>query len=62
MLNFYAPSAIGVIFIQTGIIFLGDTFIGRKYYFIYFIIGTGFLLIYNFSMYRFVIWRKKPLK
>lgn len=62
MLKFYATSAIGVIVIQTGIIFLGDTFIGRKYYFIYFIIGTGFLLIYNFLMYRFVIWRKKPHK
>lgn len=62
MLKFYATSAIGVIFIQTGIIFLGDTFIGRKYYFLYFIVGTGFLLIYNFTMYRFVIWRKKPHK
>lgn len=62
MLNFYATSAIGVILIQTGIIFLGDTFIGRKYYFVYFIIGTGFLLIYNFTMYRFVIWKKKPHK
>lgn len=62
MLNFYATSAIGVIFIQTGIIFLGDTFLGRKYYFLYFIIGTGFLLIYNFTMYRFVIWKRKPHK
>ena len=60
LLNFYATSAIGVILIQTGIIFLGDTFIGRKYYFLYFIIGTGFLLIYNFTVYRLIIWRKKP--
>jgi dolichol-phosphate mannosyltransferase len=62
MLNFYATSAIGVIFIQTGIIYLGDELIGRKYYFIYFIFGTGILLIYNFTMYRFVIWKKKPHK
>lgn len=62
MLKFYATSAIGVIFIQTGIIFLGDTLIGRKYYFIYFLIGTAVLLVYNFSMYRFVIWRRKPHK
>ena len=60
LLNFYATSAIGVILIQTGIIFLGDTFIGRKYYFLYFIVGTGFLLIYNFTVYRLIIWRKKP--
>ena len=62
LLNFYATSAIGVILIQTGIIFLGDTFIGRKYYFLYFIIGTGILLIYNFTVYRFIIWRIKPHK
>ena len=62
MLNFYATSAIGVILIQTGIIFLGDTLIGRQYYFLYFIFGTGVLLIYNFTVYRFIIWRIKPHK
>lgn len=62
LLNFYATSAIGVIFIQTGVIFLGDTFIGRKYYFLYFIIGTAILLVYNFTVYRLIIWRKKPQK
>ncbi len=58
--HFYLTSAIGVIFIQTGIIFLGDTFFGKKYYFLYFIFGTGVLLIYNFTVYRLIIWRKKP--
>lgn len=62
LLNFYATSAIGVIFIQTGIIFLGDQLIGRKYYFSYFIIGTAILLVYNFTVYRLIIWRKKPHK
>ncbi len=62
MLKFYATSAIGVTVIQSGIIFLGDTLIGRKYYFIYFLVGTAVLLVYNFSMYRFVIWRRKPHK
>ncbi len=60
--NFYATSAIGVIFIQTGIIFLGDTLFGKQYYFLYFVFGTGILLIYNFTIYRLVIWRKKPQK
>jgi dolichol-phosphate mannosyltransferase len=60
LLSFYATSAIGVIIIQTGIIFLGDTLFGKKFYFLYFIIGTGFLLIYNFTVYRLIIWRKKP--
>lgn len=59
LLQFYATSAFGVIFIQTGTIFLGDNFIGRKYYFIYFLIGTFFLLIWNFTIYNKVIWRIK---
>ena len=60
LLHFYGTSAVGVIVIQAGIIFLGDHFIGRKYYFIYFLVGTFILMLYNFTMYRFVIWRKKP--
>ncbi len=60
MLNFYATSAFGVIIIQSGIIYLGDIIFGRQYYFVYFIFGTGILLIYNFSVYRLIIWRKKP--
>lgn len=59
MLNFYATSSIGVIFIQTGTIFLGDQFIGRKFYFIYFLVGTFFLLIWNFTIYSRFIWKKK---
>ncbi len=59
LIQFYATSAFGVVFIQTGTIFLGDTFIGRQYYFIYFLVGTGFLLIWNFTMYSLVIWRKR---
>jgi len=62
LLNFYATSAVGVIILQTGIIFLGDQFIGKKYYFIYFLFGTAILMIYNFTVYRLIIWRKKPHK
>lgn len=62
LLNFYATSAIGVIFIQTGVIFLGGQLFGKKYYFLYFIVGTAILLVYNFTVYRLVIWRKKPHK
>lgn len=57
--QFYATSAFGVIFIQTGTIFLGDMFIGRQYYLLYFIIGTGFLLVWNFVAYSLFIWKKK---
>lgn len=61
LLHFYATSAFGVIFIQTGTIYLGDTFISREYYFIYFLIGTFFLLIWNFTIYNKFIWKKKKV-
>lgn len=59
LIQFYATSAFGVIFIQTGTIFIGDELIGRQYYFLYFLFGTGLLMIWNFSAYNLFIWRKK---
>ncbi len=59
IIGFYATSNIGVILIQSGIIQLGDSLYGEHYYRIYFLIGTFFLLIWNFTFYRKVIWRKK---
>jgi len=59
LLHFYITSAFGVIFIQTGTIFIGDAVFGKKWYFLFFIIGTGFLLIWNFFVYSKFIWKKK---
>ncbi len=59
MLHFYGTSSFGVVFIQTGTIFLGDKLIGRQYYFLYFLLGTFFLLIWNFTVYSKFIWKKK---
>jgi dolichol-phosphate mannosyltransferase len=59
LFGFYLSSAIGVILIQTGTIFLGTHFFGQKNYFIYFVIGTGLLLIWNFTMYSKLIWKSK---
>lgn len=59
MLQFFLSSNIGVIFIQSGTIQLGDMFFGEELYRLYFLIGTAFLLVWNFTMYRFVIWKKK---
>lgn len=59
LIQFYGTSAFGVLFIQTGTIWLGDHLITRKYYFIYFLVGTFFLLIWNFSIYNKFIWKKK---
>lgn len=59
LFHFYATSAFGVILIQTGTIFLGDALFGRKFYFLYFLIGTAFLLVWNFTIYHKFIWKKK---
>lgn len=60
MLQFYLTSAFGVTIIQTGTIFIGVHFItGEKDYFNYFLLGTSFLLIWNFSIYSKFIWKKK---
>src|SRR3989338_11096837 len=63
MLQFYATSSFGVIFIQTGTIFILGSIFGRENRLLinlYFIIGTGLLLIWNFTVYNKIIWRKKP--
>ncbi|MFH1832568.1 MAG: glycosyltransferase [Candidatus Levyibacteriota bacterium] len=60
MLQFYLTSSIGVIFIQTGTIFVGNKLFGTKGYFLYFLVGTALLLIWNFTVYNKFIWRKKP--
>ncbi len=69
MVQFYATSAFGVIFIQSGTIFIGDKLIGPdillhvgplhvRYYLLYFVLGTGLLLIWNFFIYSKFIWKK----
>ncbi|MDE2589825.1 MAG: hypothetical protein KGL95_09210, partial [Patescibacteria group bacterium] len=62
LVHFYLTSAFGVILIQSGTILLGDYFFGKKYYFIYFLFGTGLLLIWNFTIYTKFIWKKHPTK
>lgn len=59
LVQFYLTSAIGVIFIQTGTIFIGDHLFTDKYYFLYFLVGTFLLLIWNFTIYNRFIWKKK---
>lgn len=58
LVQFYATSSFGVIFIQTGTIYVGVHLIGQRFYFIYFLIGTFFLLIWNFTIYNRFIWKK----
>lgn len=60
MLQFFATSNIGVFIFQNGAIKIGDILYGRTYYFAYFIIGTALLLVWNFTIYSKIIWRRKP--
>lgn len=62
MFGFYLSSGVGVVFIQTGTIFILTYLFGKDNYFVYFLIGTFFLLIWNFTMYSKVIWRRKRIK
>lgn len=68
--QFYATSAFGVIFIQSGTIFVGDLIIkpdvifhfgpiNVRFYILYFLLGTFFILIWNYFIYSKFIWRKK---
>lgn len=59
LVHFYATSSFGVIFIQTGTIFVLSRLLGEEHYFIYFLIGTFFLLIWNFTVYNRFIWKQK---
>ncbi|MDP2585434.1 MAG: glycosyltransferase [Candidatus Levybacteria bacterium] len=59
LIGFYLSSGAGVLFIQTGTILVLTHFFGKENYFTYFLIGTFFLLIWNFTMYSKVIWKKK---
>lgn len=62
MIGFYLSSGTGVVFVQTGTIFVLTSLFGKDNYFLYFLIGTFFLLIWNFTMYSKVIWRRKRVK
>jgi dolichol-phosphate mannosyltransferase len=59
MLQFFLTSNIGVFIFQNGIIALGEKLYGRDYKNIYFLFGTALLLIWNFTIYNKIIWKKK---
>ena len=59
LIQFYGTSLLGVVVIQTGTIELCTRIFGDQWYFIYFLIGTTLLLIWNYIMYSKVIWKRK---
>lgn len=58
MLQFFLTSNIGVWLFQNGTIYFGEKYFGRDHYLIYFVIGTGILLIWNFTIYNKFIWKE----
>ena len=59
LVQFYGTSLFGVLVIQTGTIELGTRLFGESLYFIYFLVGTSLLMIWNYFMYSRVIWKKR---
>lgn len=59
LVQFYGTSLFGVVVIQTGTIELLTRLFGPKLYFIFFLIGTGFITIWNYCIYSKVIWKKR---
>ena len=59
LVQFYGTSLFGVIVIQTGTIELGTRIFGESLYFLYFLVGTTLLMIWNYFMYSRVIWKKR---
>lgn len=57
--HFNLTSAVGVILIQSGTIWLLTSLIGRQQYVISFLIATSFLVIYNFTVYSRLIWKRR---
>lgn len=63
-------SSLGAILIQSGTMWLGEhlitpffpkgSFVANYIYWLYFIIGVGIGLFYNYFMYSRIIWKKKP--
>jgi dolichol-phosphate mannosyltransferase len=59
MLQFFLTSNTGVFIFQNGVIALGEKLYGRENKNIYFLAGTALLLIWNFTIYNKIIWKKK---
>lgn len=56
LFHFNLASAFGVVFIQTGLIFLLTFVFGKKMYVLFFFVATFFLVIFNFTVYNKFIW------
>jgi dolichol-phosphate mannosyltransferase len=51
-------TSVGAIIIQSGTVYIGTLLFGIPSYFVFYILGVGLGLIWNYSMYSRVIWKK----
>lgn len=52
-------TSLGALGLQSGTVWLGTAIFGKQWYFPFYMLGVGIGLIWNFTMYSKVIWRKK---
>lgn len=50
-------TSVGAIFLQAGTVFLGTQLFGLATYRVFYLFGVGFGLLWNYTMYKNVIWR-----
>jgi len=51
-------TSVGAIIIQSSTIWIGTTLLGMSFYFMFYILGVGIGLVWNYIMYSRVIWKK----
>lgn len=54
----FNTTSLGAIILQAGTVAIGSFFWGVKLYHFYYVLGVGFGLIWNYTMYSKVIWKK----
>ena len=54
----FNATSFGALLIQTGTVALGTVMFGEYLYRLYYLVGVGFGLIWNYTMYSKVIWKK----
>lgn len=62
LFQFNLTSAIGVSIIQSGAIYSLTTFFGRRFYIFHWLLATSLLVVYNFTVYSKVIWRRSKIQ
>jgi dolichol-phosphate mannosyltransferase len=55
----FNTTSLGALLIQSGTVWVGTTLFGHVVYFISYLAGVGFGLIWNYTMYSKVIWKNK---